>query len=228
MKSITLYHGTDARIIEMSGDERKQYLADCNLVIDALFPYFKPLFQQEKVEKIINNEKCYVYEYGLKKYEKALNDKNGPYGYYNLLEKIMMLDARKNGSGLYQYNDLYLCSSKDTAIRYARRSFAGGEIGLNAIRLIEGVDVITFNDLDLDDNQNRAINRVRDFAEVGNERPAVVTIENIDINYLTFEDGKELYQDDIEDLTSGEDYNCKFRYTKLIELKNCKVELLAI
>ena len=103
-----------------------------------------------------------------------------------------------------------------------------GEIGLNAIRLIEGADVITFNDLNLDDNQNRAINRVRDFAEVGNERPAVVTIENIDINYLTFEDGKELYKDDIEDLTSGKDYNCKFRYTKPIELKNCKVELLAV
>ena len=228
MNSITLYHGTDARIIEMSADERKQYLADCNLAIDALFPYFKPLFQWEKVEKIINNQKSFTYEYALKKYEKALNDKNGPYGYYNLLEKIMMLDARNNGSGLYQYNDLYLCSSKDTAIRYARRSFAGGEIGLNAIRLIEGADVITFDNFKIDDNQQRAIDRVRDFAEVGNGRPAVVTIENIDINYLTFEDGKELYQDDIEDLTNGKDYNCKFRYTKPIELKNCKVELLNV
>lgn len=51
MKILTLYHGTDARMLEMSEAERKQYLADCNLAIDALFPFFKPLFQQEKVER---------------------------------------------------------------------------------------------------------------------------------------------------------------------------------
>ena len=228
MKILTLYHGTDARMLEMSEAERKQYLADCNLAIDALSPFFMPLFQQEKVEKIINNEKCFTYEYALKKYEKELNDNFGPYAYVNLLEKIMMLEARNNKSGYYQYNSLYLCESKATAERYARRSFAGCETGLNAIRLIEGADVIAFDNLSLDNNQQRAIDRVRDFAEVGKERPAVVTVENIDINYLSMENGNELHNDDIEDLINGENFDQKFRYAKPIDLRNCKIELLAV
>ncbi len=229
MDSITLYHGTDARMIDMSEDERKQYLSDCNLAIDALFPFFKPLFQWEKVEKIINNNKTITYEYALKKYEKALNDKYGKYGYSNLMEKIMMVDANKNNSALYQYNDLYLYTSKEGAMRYARSSFAGGETGLIAIRLINGADVVFSDNLDLDDNQKKAIERVRDFAEISKARPAIVTIDNIDIDYLLLEDGEELLKDDIQDLICDrEAIDTKFRYTKPIVLKSCKVELLKV
>ena len=86
MNKITLYHGTDARIIEMTNEERRQYLDDCNLVIDNLHPLFKPLLVWEKVEQVVNGEKRYIYEYPLKlKYEKILNEKYGPYMYLNLL-----------------------------------------------------------------------------------------------------------------------------------------------
>jgi hypothetical protein len=49
MNNLELYHGTDARIIEMSEEERVQYLQDCNLVIDALHPLFKPLLEWERL-----------------------------------------------------------------------------------------------------------------------------------------------------------------------------------
>ena len=98
MDRVILYHGTDARIIEMTELERKQYLDDCNLVIDSLHPLFKPLLEWEKTEKFVNGEKIYVYEYPLKtRYEKILNEKCGKYGYINLFEKLSMINARKEG-----------------------------------------------------------------------------------------------------------------------------------
>ena len=183
MNKITLYHGTDARIIEMTNEERRQYLDDCNLVIDNLHPLFKPLLVWEKVEQVVNGEKRYIYEYPLKlKYEKILNEKYGPYMYLNLLEKIGMLDARNNDSGFYQYKDFYLCALKSTAMRYAQRSYAGGETGLNAYRLIQGFDVIFSGKHDLDGDVMSAMDKIRDFAKEGNERPAIVTVEDIDIS----------------------------------------------
>ena len=80
MNNLELYHGTDARIIEMSEEERVQYLQDCNLVIDALHPLFKPLLEWEKVETTRNGQTIYIYEYPLKlRYEKLLNEKGGKF-----------------------------------------------------------------------------------------------------------------------------------------------------
>jgi hypothetical protein len=100
MNNLELYHGTDARIIEMSEEERVQYLQDCNLVIDALHPLFKPLLEWEKVETVRNGQTIYIYEYPLKlKYEKVLNEKGGQFMYVNLFEKLTMIDARNNNAG---------------------------------------------------------------------------------------------------------------------------------
>lgn len=38
MDNISLCHGTDARIVEMTKEERQRYMDDCNLVIDAFLP----------------------------------------------------------------------------------------------------------------------------------------------------------------------------------------------
>ena len=227
MNKITLYHGTDARIIEMTNEERKQYFDDCNLVIDNLHPLFKPLLVWEKVEQVVNGEKRYIYEYPLKlKYEKKLNEKYGSYMYINLLEKIGMLNARNNNSGFYQYNNLYLCALKRTAMRYAQRSYAGGETGLNAYRLIQGFDVIFSGKQEIEGNVKSAMDRIKEFAKEGNERPAIVTIEDIDISNLTYEDGKPI---DVKDLGKSEKWRAhdiKFRCLKPINLKECKMELL--
>ena len=41
-KGITLYHGTDAHMVEMTMEERQEYFACCNLVINNLYPYYIP------------------------------------------------------------------------------------------------------------------------------------------------------------------------------------------
>ena len=224
---ITLYHGTDARILSMSKEERLQYKKECDLIIDTLYPFFQPLLKWEKTEIKVDGKTIFGYEYPLKlKYGKILNEKGGIYMYQNLFEKLAMIDCRNNNAGLYQYENLYLCSSKLTAASYATSSFAGGEMGLIAYRLIQGADIINFENFRPNSNIQSIMNKIREFAKEGNEKPAIVTIENIDVDYLSFEDGKPIEKDNFAEwLEPRRKRQLKFRYTKPLELSECKVEL---
>ena len=224
---ITLYHGTDARILSMSKEERLQYKKECDLIIDTLYPFFQPLLKWEKTEIKVDGKTIFGYEYPLKlKYGKILNEKGGMYMYQNLFEKLAMIDCRNNNAGLYQYENLYLCSSKRTAASYATSSFAGGEMGLIAYRLIQGADIINFENFRPNSNIQSIMNKIREFAKEGNEKPAIVTIENIDVDYLSFEDGKPIEKDNFAEwLEPRRKRQLKFRYTKPLELSECKVEL---
>jgi hypothetical protein len=224
---ITLYHGTDARILSMSKEERLQYKKECDLIIDTLYPFFQPLLKWEKTEIKVDGKTIFGYEYPLKlKYGKILNEKGGMYMYQNLFEKLAMIDCRNNNAGLYQYENLYLCSSKLTAASYATSSFAGGEMGLIAYRLIQGADIINFENFRPNSNILSIMNKIREFAKEGNEKPAIVTIENIDVDYLSFEDGKPIEKDNFAEwLEPRRKRQLKFRYTKPLELSECKVEL---
>jgi len=224
---ITLYHGTDARILSMSKEERLQYKKECDLIIDTLYPFFQPLLKWEKTEIKVDGKTIFGYEYPLKlKYGKILNEKGGMYMYQNLSEKLAMIDCRNNNAGLYQYENLYLCSSKLTAASYATSSFAGGEMGLIAYRLIQGADIINFENFCPNSNIQSIMNKIREFAKEGNEKPAIVTIENIDVDYLSFEDGKPIEKDNFAEwLEPRRKRQLKFRYTKPLELSECKVEL---
>lgn len=224
---ITLYHGTDARILSMSKEERLQYKKECDLIIDTLYPFFQPLLKWKKTEIKVDGKTIFGYEYPLKlKYGKILNEKGGMYMYQNLFEKLAMIDCRNNNAGLYQYENLYLCSSKLTAASYATSSFAGGEMGLIAYRLIQGADIINFENFRPNSNIQSIMNKIREFAKDGNEKPAIVTIENIDVDYLSFEDGKPIEKDNFAEwLEPRRKRQLKFRYTKPLELSECKVEL---
>lgn len=227
MNQISLYHGTDARIIEMPKEEREQYKKECNLIIDTLYPFFQPLLKWEKTEIIVDGKTVYGYEYPLRlKYGKILNEKGGMYMYQNLFEKLGMIDCRNNNAGFYQYDNLYLCSSKLGAADYAAKSYAGGEIGLIAYRLIQGADIINFEDFRPNSNIQFIMNKIREFAKEGNEKPAIVTIENIDVDFLSFEDGRPIAKDNFAEwLEPRRKFELKFRYTKPLELSECKVEL---
>lgn len=225
--TLTLYHGTDLRILEMTKEEREQYKRECNLVIDALFPLYQPLIKEEMVEGVCNGNKIYYYEFPLKlKYERLLDEK-GEHMYHNLIKALNNIECRNNNNGLYQYKDLYVCASKYDAMIYAQSSFAGGETGLIAYRLIKGAEIIGFDNMYNDPVVKQAAERIKEFAKEGNERPAIVTIENIDIKDLLREDGRPLSDIDlklINDFVGVARF--KFRYTKPIELSQCKVEPL--
>ena len=152
MKNPLLYHGTDARMIEMSDGERQNFFDTCNLVIDKLYDYYIPLLKNEKIALNIGSQTIYTTEPVLQiKYEKIFDEKVGSYAFWNLFEKLNMIDWKIKNNGLYQYQSLYLTSFKPKAMNYARRSYAGCELGLLAYQLIRGAEIIDFEDFHPDE-----------------------------------------------------------------------------
>lgn len=189
----TLYHGTDAKIVRMSSNERRNYLALCNLVIDYLWQFYEPLLEHEMVDAVINGVAAKVLKTKFDiLYKKKIEDCGVKNLYYNLCEKMIIVSARNNGSGRYQYGSFYLSKDKQTAKRYAYGSFAGGETGLIAYRFIEGAEIIKFQDFNPHENIIEAINRIKEFAKEGTEEPVIFELNNLDPELLLYEDGREI------------------------------------
>jgi hypothetical protein len=227
MKKPLLYHGTDARMIEMSKEERQRFFDVCELVIDELYRYFIPLLKKEKVSLNIGLQTIYTDEPILKiKYEKILDEKGGPYTYWNLYEKLCMIRWKIKDSGLYQYQSLYLTALKPKAMNYARRSYAGCELGLLAYQLIKGAEIINFEDFHHEEKLIKSIDYIKEFGKEGNEHPVIVTIEKYDKNGLTLENGNKLTADDLKMWHDYPDMDFTFRYNKPLDLSICKIEYL--
>ena len=85
IKSIPFYHGTDARMIEMSETERQQYLDDCNRIIDYLSPFYLPLLEEVPCEIERQGQIIKIFKTRLEVYYKdLLNEKGEQYLYENL------------------------------------------------------------------------------------------------------------------------------------------------
>ena len=216
IKSIPFYHGTDARMIEMTETDRQQYLDDCNDVINYLSQFYLPLLEMELTDEEYEGKQIKFHRPLFEiRYRKVFEERNALNLYINIKEKLHMLESRNNNSGLYQYGSFYLTTNKMTALNYAQRSFAGGEIGLMAYRLIEGTEIINFTDYNPDESLKNKINRIKEFGEEGKEHPVIVSFDNVDFNCLSYENGNPLkIKEGIPELIGSH-----FRFNKPEELK---------
>ena len=190
----TLYHGTDARMVAMSVDERKKYFLNCRNAIDDLWELFKPLLQElDSVDTAVDHYPWRLPKREIDKYKELLESKDR-FLYYNLVEKLNMIDYWKQGIQQYQYGDLYLTALEMKAERYAMRSFAGGELGLMVCRLVESADIIG-----IDYSKSKEINaieRVMQFAlDEVNYDPVVFKLSNVPIRNLLTDEGKPLNEE---------------------------------
>ena len=167
-----LYHGTDARIIRMTEEERNLYIDTCHIVVNYLWSFFKPLFKDNK----------------LGQYKEILSSEETPYLYLNVSEKLSMVDMMLNGRQQYQYGDLYLTSRDFSATSYSRSSFAGGEIGLIAFRMIEAAEIIGFEGLYDNTDAIAAIETVKKFA-LDESEPVVLKVRDLAPEYLQEDTG---------------------------------------
>lgn len=217
MDKLIFYHGTDARMVSMTKEERLEYLNKCDLVIDYLWTLYEPLMKSELVEIDYRGQRVSVLKQKIEDFRTLLNEKGNQYQYINLYEKLNMLCWRNGGAGLYQYGFLYLSLSKQAARDYASRSFAGGELGLMAYRMIEGAEIISFDSYHPNVVVSNAIEEIKSFAQEGKEQPIVVTINDIETEYLLNEDGSSVDWDHVYSLIDR-DKHYNFRYIKDIEL----------
>ncbi len=194
-ETVTLYHGTDARFVRMSKEERMKYLNKCNKVINYLWELFQPLWTTTEVVAItLSNGKIgYVPQKKIEIIASKFTSKEEQIIKCNFFESLHRVEACKKGNSQYQYGDLYLTSSRETALNYARRAFAGGETGLNAYRLIEGAELLQVDGW----NNNKEINQtIAEFKQfIGTEEqdePVVITVNDIDVANLLADTGNPL------------------------------------
>lgn len=215
-----LYHGTDARLIEMSECERIHYMGLCKFVIDNVFPIFDKLEKDLiTIDVVYNGQNIKVFK---SKLEIEYRDKLDavPYLYSNLLDKLSIIRANRNGDGNYQYGSLYLTSFRPKAEIYAHNATAGGEFGLTAYRLIQAVEIIKPIDFNPSTEVCAAIKTIKAFAgDKTMYKPVVITLKDIDSSDLLRENGNEI---------TGEEalFLQDFRYSKDIVLSLDNAEYL--
>ncbi len=114
-----LYHGTDAKIVRLSAEDRKEYVALCQKVADEAF--------------------AFIDGFGIEKASNALKD--GELESW-VKEAHGNMQAQTQGHGWYQYGDFYLAKPLLNACIYAMHAFAGGELARNAYRLAKGAEAL--------------------------------------------------------------------------------------
>lgn len=209
-----LYHGTDARIVMMTDDERQQYLDHCKNVIDYLFPFYDKLattfemVQDEFQGQVRFFNRCLLDI----RYKDKLEQIPGLFS--NLHKSITLIQARNRGNRQYQYGSFYVTSMRGIAVSYALRSFAGGELGYAAYNYIRGLECVKLESYNPSRDIIRSMGIVGEFAgDEGQHDPVIFTFKDIDIDCLQNERGNPL-PPDFDDFDMGQ----SFRLLKDVQL----------
>ena len=220
---LTLYHGTDARLLSMSKEERAAFFSDVDLALDYLWTIWKPLCEKTMPRELYYSNGQFKGTIPrslsfLESKKQQFLDAGEDVLYYNLHEKVNMWSWTEQGAELYQYGALYLTFSKDTARNYARQSFAGGERGLIVYRMLEGIDFLGISLGNPDEKISHAIQKVQSFGEPDRKEPIIVTMNDIDPGLLLSEKGEPV--NELLKLTHNSSIMAgfSFRYMKDVDL----------
>ncbi len=217
-----LLHGTDARIVNMTKEERNDFFSCCKRVIDYLWGLFEPLFNgYEMIETVIDGRQTSIRTRKIERYKDLFVSQNKEVVYNNLMQKLWMIETGKDGNQQYQYGDLYLTSSMFKARDYAVGSFAGGELGLVAHRLITAAEIMKLDGLHSDNEVNDAIEKVESFTtNMEDINPVIIKVRDIDPAYLVTDKGEPI------DWNSQKHVCQDFRYMQDVKLDLQNAEYL--
>jgi hypothetical protein len=162
------YHGSDARILRMPTSERMLMHKTCKEVASMLWQYYKLHCDGNGLLKDIRD---YV-----PKQHKLYNA---------LFDKVSLWASYVDGASSYQYQDegIYLTTEIYKARDYAYNSFAFGEVGSIAYRMIQGLDFYQFKNFKPNAEEADAINRVKQFAQ-GSPEPTVTMVDDLDTDNM--------------------------------------------
>lgn len=229
--TLTLYHGTDARLLRMSREERDGYFKDVDVAQSFLWRVLGH-YWTTKVRKELRCPDGSVMGYTttcLLDSHKATFQAAGKEELYNkFLDALMKVESRKNGSELYQYDCLYVTSSKMKAAGFARDAFAGGERGSLVYWLIKGGEFLHPADWTPNQDELNAFERITSFGEESYREPVIVIIDGVEPAYLLSEIGADASTNVemvLKDIKNGhEPAGFSFRYLKELDLRLFQIE----
>lgn len=161
-----LYHGTDDFIGNMSKEEREDIKKKCFLMIELL----SKIYDDNKFEKVYSGKNT-----------KEIND---------ILDYLIAAHSALKNNVFYEYNDIYLTSSLQDAIKFSKNAYHYGEIGTIAWKLYEGISIVNYQLPQLTQEQQDALDSIIGFAEHDPE-PVVYAFKNLPIENLVEEGGRK-------------------------------------
>lgn len=185
---IELYHGTDAKMIRMSKEQRQAHKSYCKQAIEFLYPIYKAKFYDGNSG-----------DYWGSIYKTSLDKETTE----NLIKALNCYRKMLIDHPLYQYPEgvIFLTHNYHEAEVYAEKSFAGGEFGHIAYYMCKAANIL-FPDLEPDKETSSAIKYVLEFGNKERE-PVVKTVKNFKIKLLKDENGGSIL---------GHSSNNGFRY----------------
>lgn len=161
-----LYHGTDDFIGCMSKEEREDMKKKCFLMIELL----SKIYDVNGFDKVYSGENS-----------KEIND---------ILDYLIAAHSALKNNVFYEYNDTYLTSSLQEAIKFSKNAYHFGEIGTIAWKLYEGLSIINYELPPLNQEQQEALDSIIGFADHDPE-PVVYAFKNLPIENLVEEGGRK-------------------------------------
>lgn len=198
-----LYHGTDAKIVLMSENERQEYKEACDTAIKYIWTLFQPYHEKDMMLR------CFKPALGYEENQKL---------YLDLMSAMNCLGGKMRGNEFYQYDAFYLTRLRWRAENFAHKAFAGGEYGTTAYRLYKAAKVIDFKNWNPDKTVTDALMRIASMAEK-KPQPIVFSFENLNPDYLMTEHAMP-YTEDLYDVIDN------VRYIGKIELNINKADWL--
>ena len=161
-----LYHGTDDFIGYMSKEEREDIKKKCFLMIELL----SKIYDDNKFEKVYSGKNT-----------KEIND---------ILDYLIAAHSALKNNVFYEYNDIYLTSSLQAAIKFSKNAYHYGEIGTIAWKLYEGLSIINYELPPLNQERQEALDSISGVADHDPE-PVVYAFKNLPIENLVEEGGRK-------------------------------------
>ena len=161
-----LYHGTDDFIGYMSKEEREDMKKKCFLMIELL----SKIYDVNGFDKVYSGENS-----------KEIND---------ILDYLIAAHSALKNNVFYEYNDTYLTSSLQEAIKFSKNAYHFGEIGTIAWKLYEGLSIINYELPPLNQEQQEALDSIIGFADHDPE-PVVYAFKNLPIENRVEEGGRK-------------------------------------
>ena len=185
---ITLYHGTDKKLLDYSEKERSEIQKLCTQISD--YCYYRFLDDGLSIFSLSNYKT---------KRGSEIGDR-----WSQFLSAFQKYDSRKKNSTLYQYGSLYLTGDRKKAEGYARNSFIMGEQGIVAYWLYVAASRVW----DLKRTSQDLVEMFESFESLTTKPsiPIVLTFTNIPKDDLLSERGEEIEWEALGNIITGLSY----------------------
>ena len=108
----------------------------------------------------------------------------------DILDYLITAHSALKNNVFYEYNDIYLTSSLQDAIKFSKNAYHYGEIGTIAWKLYEGISIVNYQLPQLTQEQQDALDNIIGFAEHDPE-PVVYAFKSLPIENLVEEGGRK-------------------------------------